>query len=428
MSVTDRSHRDVDPIAGSAGGQVRRPGHRSRRLTALVGAGLFFFGPTIAHGLGIHAARFENRALATFGDPLEGWAWLTGLPAWAADNLPFRDTAVGATEALSRGVFGEPAALPTQPATQLPTQLTAQPPGPAPRPPLAAFPSVIEGRDGWLYLGADVSGACVPSRSLTDTMISLRRLRAAVESSGRRFVLVVAPDKTTMVPEHLPVDYLGRECAARARAEFWRRVVTEAGAIDLRPALADIARRKGSPVYFPADTHWSQEGGVALTYALGELAHPGITRTWQVAPAGSILWPDDISPLLGRAGVHPIPMYSLAPNGHADRARSITSDFRVPLRLVSVPVLGAVNRPVRMIGDSFTKFASRYLAAAFTDLTIVHPETVGAAPRAAGALLAGGQVVVLEVAERNLLSGTSPILLQPVITEIAHQLAAHPVH
>jgi alginate O-acetyltransferase complex protein AlgJ len=79
-----------------------------------------------------------------------------------------------------------------------------------------------------------------------------------------------------------------------------------------------------------------------------------------------------------------------------------------------------------MIADSFTQFASRYLAAAFTDLTVVHPETVGAAPRAAGELLAGGEVVVLEVAERNLLSGTSPILYPPVITDIAHQLSAHP--
>ncbi|MGH3720965.1 MAG: alginate O-acetyltransferase AlgX-related protein [Pseudonocardiaceae bacterium] len=430
MSVTDRSHRDVGPVAGSAGGgpvagsaspPVRRVRHRCRQLTALACAGLFFFGPALAHGLGVHAARFENRALATFGDPREGWAWLTGLPAWAADNLPWRERAVQATEALSRGVFDEPAALP------------AQPPGPAsilapvPRLPIAAFPSVIEGREGWLYLGADVSGACVPSRSLTDTMISLRRLRAVVEASGRRFVLVVAPDKTTMVPEHLPADYLGRDCASRARNEFWRRVVAEAGAIDLRPALADIARRKGSPVYYPADTHWSQEGGVALTYALGELVHPGITRTWHVAPAGSTPWPDDISPLIGRGGEHTIPTYSLGPAGPVDRTRSIASDFRVPLRLVSVPTLGAVNQPVRMIGDSFTQFASRYLAAAFTDITIVHPETVGAAPRSAGQLLASGKVVVLEVAERNLLSGTSPILLQPVITDVAHQLSAHPV-
>jgi alginate O-acetyltransferase complex protein AlgJ len=118
-------------------------------------------------------------------------------------------------------------------------------------PPIDAFPSMIEGRDGWLYLGADVSGACVPSRSLTDTMVSLRGLRAAVQASGRQSVLIVAPDKTTMVPEQLPADYLGKGCAAQARAEFWRRVVGEAGAIDLRPALVDIARRKGSPVYYP---------------------------------------------------------------------------------------------------------------------------------------------------------------------------------
>lgn len=409
MSVTDRSHLEVP---------VRRPRHR----TALICAGLFFLSPTIAQGVGAHPARFENRALATFGDPRDGWAWLTGLPAWAADNLPFRDSAVRATEAVSRSVFGEPAALPTQ----LSEPLAGPAIAPAPHPPIAAFPSVIEGRDGWLYLGADVSGACVPSRSLTDTLISLRRLRTAVEVSGRRFVLVVAPDKTTMVPEHLPLDYLGQDCASRARGEFWRRVVAEAGAIDLRPALADIVRRKGSPVYYPADTHWSQEGGVAMTYALAERVQPGITRTWQVAPAGSISWPDDISPLIGHGGEHVIPTYSLAPAGQVDRTRSIASDFRVPLRLTSAPAAGTVGQPVRMIADSFTQFASRYLAAAFTDITIVHPETVGAAPRAAGELLAGGKVVVLEVAERNLLSGTSPILLQPVITEIAHQLAQRP--
>jgi alginate O-acetyltransferase complex protein AlgJ len=421
MSVTGRRHLDVRQEWLPP---EHPPRHGGRQLTTLICAGLFFLSPTVAHSVGVHAARFENRALATFGDPRNGWAWLTGLPAWAADNLPFRDSAVRASEAISRSVFGEPAALPAQwPGPPADLAFT-----PAPHPPIAAFPSVIEGREGWLYLGADVSGACVPSRSLTDTLVSLRRLRTAVEASGRQFVLVVAPDKTTMVPEHLPLDYLGRDCASRARGEFWRRVVPEAGAIDLRPALTEIARRKGSPVYYPTDTHWSQEGGVAMTYALAEAVQPSITRTWQVAPAGSTPWPDDISPLIGRSAEHTIPMYSLAPAGRSDRTRSIPSDFRVPLRLASAPAAGTVGQPVRMIADSFTQFASRYLAAAFTDLTIVHPETVGAAPRSTGKLLAGGKVVIVEVAERNLLSGKSPILLQPVITEIAHQLSQHPAH
>ncbi|MGH4007115.1 MAG: alginate O-acetyltransferase AlgX-related protein [Pseudonocardiaceae bacterium] len=422
MSVTDRRHTDVHE-AGLRRGQglgrgdpIRRPRHGRRQLTALICAGLFFAGPAVALGLGVQAARFENRPLASFGDPRDGWAWLAGLPAWAADNLPFRDGAVRATDAVSRGAFGEPVRLPVVPRTLAPTVPAAQ-----------AFPSVIEGRDGWLYLGADVSGACLPSRSLDDTLGSLRLLRSVIEASGRQFVLVVAPDKTTMVPEQLPADYLGQDCASRARGEFWRRVAAETGAIDLRPALAEIARRKGSPVYYPADTHWSQEGGLAMTYALADRVEPGITQTWQVAPAGWIPWPDDISPLLGRSGERAIPTYSLAPAGLPDRTRPIASDFRAPLSLTSPPAAGTVGQPVRMVADSFTQFASPYLAAAFTDITIVHPETVGATPRQAGELLTGGNVVVLQLAERNLLSGTSPILLHPVITEIGSQLAQRPL-
>jgi alginate O-acetyltransferase complex protein AlgJ len=425
MPVTERSHLAAREARLPQEHPLPGPRHGGRQLIALICAGLFFLGPIIALSLGAHLARFENRELAAFGDPRQGWAWGAGLPAWAGDHLPLRDVAVRATETLSRGVFGEPAVFG-------PRWGQHRSVGPAvaavPQPAAAEFPSVIEGRDGWLYLGADVSGACAPARSLDDTLSSLRRLRTAVELSGRQFVLVVAPDKTTMVPEHLPADYLGRDCSARARDEFWRRVAVETGAIDLRPALAEITRRKGSPVYYPADTHWSQEGGLTMTYAVADRVHSGITRTWQVTQAGSIPWPDDISPLIGRSGERTIPIYSLATGGQQDRTRSIASDFRMPLSLTSAPATGTVDHPVRMIADSFTQFASRYLAAAFTDITVVHPETVAAAPRSAGELLAGGKVVVLQVAERSLLSGTSPILIHPVITELAAQLAEHPLH
>jgi len=429
MSVTGRSHLDARearhfqgyPLPGPRDGGPRDGG---RRFIALICAGLFFFGPTIALSLGAHLARFENRELATFGDPRQGWPWLAMLPAWAGDHLPFRDVAVHATEVLSRDVFGEPAVFGPRGEHRSAGPAVAS----AQQPAAVEFPSVIEGRDGWLYLGADVSGACAPSRPLDDTLSSLRRLRTAVELSGRQFVLVVAPDKTTMVPEHLPVSYLGRDCSVRARDEFWRRVAAETGAIDLRPALAEITRHKGAPIYYPADTHWSQEGGLVMTYAMADRVYSGITRTWQVTPAGSIPWSDDISPLIGRSGERTIPIYSLAPDGQQDRVRSIASDFRMPLSLTAAPTVGTVDQPVRMIADSFTQFASRYLAAAFTDITIVHPETVAAAPGPAGELLSGGKVVVLQVAERNLLSGASPILLQPVITELSNQLARHPPH
>ena len=163
-----------------------------------------------------------------------------------------------------------------------------------------------------------------------------------------------------------------------------------------------------------------------MTYALADRVVPDVTQTWQGAPSGSIPWPEDIPPLIGRGGERQLITYSLAPDGQLDRTRSIASDFRVPLRLTSTPAAGTVNQPVRMIADSFTQFASPYLAAAFTDITVMHPETAAAEPHSAGELLAGGKVIVLEAAERNLLSGTSPILLQPVIDEIAAQLAHYP--
>jgi alginate O-acetyltransferase complex protein AlgJ len=78
----------------------------------------------------------------------------------------------------------------------------------------------------------------------------------------------------------------------------------------------------------------------------GRLYLAGITQSWQVAQTGTIAWPDDISPLIGRSGEPAISTYSLAPSGPQDRTRSIASDFRVPLRLTSAPAAGTVGQPL----------------------------------------------------------------------------------
>src|SRR5918998_1242004 len=149
MSVTDRRHIDVDRAPRQH--PERRPCRGGRRFTALLCAGMFFLGPTMALSLGAQAARFENRPLAAFGDPRDGWPWLAGLPAWAADNLPLRDRAVAATGAVSRGVFGEPAPLAGPLAGSSPV-------GPAvaagPQPGIDPFPSGVGGGGGGVYLRA----------------------------------------------------------------------------------------------------------------------------------------------------------------------------------------------------------------------------------------------------------------------------------
>ncbi|MGH4017964.1 MAG: alginate O-acetyltransferase AlgX-related protein [Pseudonocardiaceae bacterium] len=430
MSVTERRAIDLHEAWLPQEHPLHRPRHGGRQLTALVCAALFFLTPTLSVPLGAGAAEFENRPLAPFPAITAGWGFFTGLEAWAADRLPFRDDAVRTYDVVSRGVFGEPAPFTEQGA---PAEAQPGPVDPVPAPadrdriPLSAFPAVIEGKDGWLYLGSYVRGACAPSRSLDGVIASLHELRDAVERSGRRFELVVAPDKTTMVPELMPEEYVGDGCVGAARAEFWRRAVPAVGAIDLRPALRDAAARKGGSIYYPADTHWSHEGGLVLTYALAGSIEPGVSRTWQISRNGSIPWPDDISPLIGRNGEHRIDTYALAPDGGPDRTQPVVSDFRLRLELASPPTTGTIERPVRMVADSYTQFASRYLAAVFNDLSIVHPETVGAAPERAGELLAEGEVVVVEIAERHLMSGESQILRDPVIDTIGAELARRPV-
>jgi len=90
---------------------LHRPRHGGRQRTALLSALVFFLVPVLAVSLGVRPAEFENRALAGFPTPTDGWGFFTGLPAWASDHLPFRDVAVRVVDGLSRGAFGESATL-----------------------------------------------------------------------------------------------------------------------------------------------------------------------------------------------------------------------------------------------------------------------------------------------------------------------------
>ena len=75
------------------------------------------------------------------------------------------------------------------------------------------YPRVIAGRRGLAVLRQDVENLCRPTRAVSEVMERLDRLAAAVEASGRRFVLVVAPDKSSVYPRALPDTYLGEDCA-----------------------------------------------------------------------------------------------------------------------------------------------------------------------------------------------------------------------
>ena len=400
---------------------------------ARVCAVIFLLLPVVSMAFGARAVPFENRPLVPFPS-FTGWSFFTSLSGWATDHLPLRQSGVRAEDWVSRNVFGE---LPPQGQSNTGAPLGSLPqanPGPAGTAPgISQYATVLQGSDGWLYLGQDVSYKCQPTLDQQQVIASLRQLRQDVVASGRQFVLIVAPDKSTMVPQHLPADFVGKSCWQAATSSFWSRVDSQAGNLDVRPALTAAAAQSGQPLYDQIDTHWSFLGGIVMTYALAGKLQPGITGGWVTIPTATVPWPADIPPLLGEQANRQLTKYRLEPDGYTDRTNYVGSTFRTPLNLTdppgTTPLPGQITEPVGMIADSFTQFASPFLAAAFTNLTIVHPETISADPAAdATALLGDKKVVVLELAEREVAGGASPILRPSVIAAIGQGLAAHPVH
>ncbi|HEX5406364.1 MAG TPA: hypothetical protein VFX16_29165 [Pseudonocardiaceae bacterium] len=403
---------------------LHKPRHGGRQRFALICALIFFAAPLVTLGVGIRPAEVDNRVLVSFPSPTRGWGFFAALPQWGSDHLTFRSLALSGADTISRGLFGEPPSFTTPDRVLDPLQPTRQSPATA-----LAVPRAIEGRNGWLYDGDDVVSRCLPAQSLNRTIAALQRLRSIVESSGRQFVLVIAPDKSTVVPQYLPNNYLGKQCAQAATKHFWQRVPAATGALDLRAPLLAWAQRIGHPVYPPQDAHWGDEGALAMTTAIADAIQPGISRTWVSAPVQKWQQAADLPPLIGHQGLDNGEYYSLEPDGTTNTARNVPFDFTTPLHLAGSTVSGTVTQSVGYLGDSFTIRALRYLDAAFGDIDVLHYGDVDKdAGHTAGEMLAGDNVVVVELVERTLESGNSILLHPAVLNGIDQILSAHPVH
>lgn len=405
---------------------LHRPRHSRRQLVSLFFALIFFATPLAARAIGGEPAEFENRPLATFPSVATGWNFWTALPTWAEDNLVFRRNAIQSADFISRTIFREPPPLATHRDRSGP--IGTAPEGESHNIPV---PTVIEGSDGWMYFGQDVVARCEQANSLDVTMAQLDKLRAGIESSGRQFIAVIAPDKTTMVPQHLPGRYPGKECRERVTADLWQRATGRDYIVDLRADLRRWEAQSGRSPYPKLDSHWNDEGGVALTQAIAESMRPGVTASWRIDPSQSWRVPGDLPPLIGRTGDITGTFYALRPDGLTNTASPVPTDFtreRAPLHLTHARGQGTIAQRVGMAGDSFTIRALRYLGAAFADISIVHAgKAESEGPHVIAGLFARQEVVVIEFAERTLASGDHVLLSQETIEAITSELARHPI-
>ncbi|TCP56695.1 acetyltransferase AlgX (SGNH hydrolase-like protein) [Tamaricihabitans halophyticus] len=411
---------------------LHRPRHGRRQLTALICALVFFTTPAILWVFGVRAGEIENHKLASFPSLADGWGVFTDLPAWATDHLVFRGAAIQAADDISQFFFGERAPLdqnssPTGPLPGTAGQPDQQDTDGDAEPPLTSNQRVIVGKDEWLFFGNDIEAKCSPARPLAESIAQLNKLRGAVTESGREFVLAVSPDKSTMVSDQLPDSFTGQDCAEKVTHELWPAAVNEAGSLDLRPALNREAERLNRPVYFKQDSHWSDEGSLQLTRTLAETIEPKSTETWRTPRSGYRTTTADLTVMLGRPEERTGATYELRTEGLMDRSTNGAGDLRQPVHRKSTPGIGTVDKQTSIIGDSFTVVSSRYLQGAFTDLTLMHYNSITDQPRRVVDEFAKSEVVVVQIVERSLAAGNAPILDDGFINRTRETLAAQPI-
>ena len=412
---------------------LHRPRHARRQLTALICALVFFTSPTVMWLFGMRPVELENHELASFPNPLSGWGFFTGMDLWATDNLVFRADAIEAADWASRTFFGESAPFDqgnTTPSGPLPgsPEEPARPGAPDEEDPATAgFRRVIEGKDGWLYFGEDVIAKCQPEQSIDSTVQRLADLRAAVEASGRKFILVAVPDKTTMVPEYLPDRYPGQECARKATPNLWQQLSAVPRAVDMRPPLQAVTDELGRPVFHPLDSHWTSEGAMEMVRQAAERVEPGVSDDWRVDRSGTSTGTSDLPPLIGREGTNRSTSYELRPNGRTDRTANHLDDLREPVRRSSRPLAGMVDKPTLLLGDSFSLAASRYMPAAFADVTQLYYSTAASDPGVVVDAMGDNEVVIVEIVERNIAEGALQMYDPAFIEQVREELQKRPI-
>jgi hypothetical protein len=410
----------------------RRRVPRVRKPFIAVLALLFFFGPAFAFVLGARPQQIENRKLAEFPSISAGWKFFPEFATWATDHLPLRAQAVRANTAVSEKIFREPPSYGSDNDGTAGVAGIASGPSASTGSQDVVYPKVIQGTDGWLYFGDDVSRLCQPTQSVAATMQRLHRLADAVTASGRRFVLAVAPDKSDVFPQHMPADYAGKDCVAKRRAAFWKALADDppAGYLDVHSAILAEQKRIGGSVYRANDTHWGPLGAAVYAQALADRLDPSLAQGTHVVVSGTVQEHGDLANLIGERRYDTVPEVVLRRDGVSPVGRASLAFPEMPYSpqtFTATSTAAPLFTPKTLIlGDSFTSASGPMLGPYFAHATLLHEETTGPYPQAVAKLMVDNDVVVVEIVERAIASGRSAFISDASLAAITSALAAHP--
>jgi alginate O-acetyltransferase complex protein AlgJ len=145
---------------------------------------------------------------------------------------------------------------------------------------------IVVGRDGWLFWAGDMSMevfrgvAPLSSEELAGWQFMLESRKRALAKHGCDYVWVVAPNKETIYPEHLPSALKKLGPSRLDQFTAWMKTRSDVDVLDLRPAMFAEKQNDSGPydvLSTPFGTHWTGRGSIAAARAIvGDLArrHP----------------------------------------------------------------------------------------------------------------------------------------------------------
>ena len=127
---------------------------------------------------------------------------------------------------------------------------------------------IIVGKNGWLYYSAtldDYRGADLSTeRELFAMAKNIRLMQDFVENHGAKFVFTIAPNKNTLYPENMPMQY---DCVLSNEHDAYRlKPYLDMFGVNYVNLFSGFASKKET-LYLKSDSHWNKKGAV-LAYNL----------------------------------------------------------------------------------------------------------------------------------------------------------------
>ena len=133
----------------------------------------------------------------------------------------------------------------------------------------SASERVVVGRDGWLYFtgkhNVDMAAGYFPDltqKMLEEICAEQQAVADRLAGQGIEYVLLLAPSKTSIYPEHMRGDFQIRTTPVDSLADYLEEH-SDLKVVRMKQALLEEKERTGEQLYYKTDTHWNMRGSYA---------------------------------------------------------------------------------------------------------------------------------------------------------------------